>query len=663
MSSVSRRKQRIVSSCIPCYTKKQKCNRQYPCNHCTRRHKVEECAYIADPRSSHSPQGQGGVAAGAGLAQYNNQRQTPYVINDGGDGEDDRASNQETLADCFGYFEGSQSNTLELLRRFGVEQSNNLYGYRNDELCAEVLATARQEIESMPDRLILDFLVQYFFREVNWMYQLVHAPTFLTQYEAWWKQASVTRVLDVEFAVLVLEIGAYVTQFLPSPSYMADVIRGVPLADIRLHCTGSAHVLGTICSQADVAGSIIRVQHLCLAALRGQCEGNMKASWQKTASAVGVAHMIGIHRELPNSVSGEKVDFETEMRRRLFCNLYIIDFHFAACLDRPPTLSDRFCTTAPPKMHVALDVDNDGAPAAFMERVLQFKLAQFWNRQTSMSGPQDSYEPGTAESRYERFCTEFLPQVPAPFALIPNEKWDQVIPKIDQQRQLLHIAIYSSICNNFRSLLFLKSAHIRIFPEYQQGIIHQQKKSLTRAALGTLDAVKRLHQLLGATQTRLFPIVFHTFEAAVLLWALTHLSGTGRDADARSRHERSDIDSPEYSSFSRPIDPLELSQTNISHSRCVEAIKEAHERLEALAVSNIVAAAGARTLAKLLEQDNGTARLRSEPASVHTSPSNSTIFDAKVLEQVFDLPLPSPALMNEDIIWSPNMTTSDINMN
>lgn len=44
MQSSGGRKRRI-STCGPCYTRKQKCDRQYPCNHCTRRRRPEECVF------------------------------------------------------------------------------------------------------------------------------------------------------------------------------------------------------------------------------------------------------------------------------------------------------------------------------------------------------------------------------------------------------------------------------------------------------------------------------------------------------------------------------------------------------------------------------------------------------------------------------------------
>ncbi|KAK5625852.1 hypothetical protein RRF57_001568 [Xylaria bambusicola] len=626
MSPAAKRKQRTVSSCIPCYTKKQKCNRQYPCNHCTHRRRIEECIFSTHLHPSVSSQDTPDADPKATSAAV--PMDVPSTSDDQG-GVKARGSRQPTLAGCFGYFEGSQSNTLQLLRQFGVDESSLYRRHPSIELCTQELDAARSEIENMPARSILGFLVQYYFQEIHWMHQLVHPSSFLARFEAWWKLPPITRVLDVEFAILILEIGAYVSQFLPSPSYIADSIHGIPLAEIRLQCAKAAKVLGSICSQADHTGSVVRVQHMCFTALREQCEGNMKASWTSTVSAIRAAQMIGIDRGLQSSTSSfTRSCFEMEMRRQLFCNLYIMDL-----------------------LHVTGDVDNNGAPGVFMERVLQFRLAQFWNRQADIPHSSKSYDPCVAEERYEKFCLEFLTQLPAPFALVPNKKWDQDVPGLSRQRQLLHIAVYNSICNNFRSLLLMKPAQVFALPKYQQELLYRQKKYLIHAALGMLDAVKVLHQLLGTTQTRLFPIVFHTFEAAILLWGLTFHVRDGQNGvhtpECGALHTTDTL----WPSFTRPMGAPEATQTDTSHSRCVEAIQEAQDRLQRLAVFNSTAAAGAKALADLLCKQSEYPRSQSETASTQTPASTPTVFDTEILDQPINPPPSNLEFMSDSTIW------------
>ncbi len=99
-----------------------------------------------------------------------------------------------SLAESFGYFEDSESNTLALIQTvsslFGVrceEQTSNAktltcfqLGLARHEsshggspsLTPEAADEVHRRIECMPDRRILDFLVQFFVEEINWCVSL-----------------------------------------------------------------------------------------------------------------------------------------------------------------------------------------------------------------------------------------------------------------------------------------------------------------------------------------------------------------------------------------------------------------------------------------------------------------------------------------------------------
>ena len=101
--------------------------------------------------------------------------------------------------------------------------------------------------------------------------------------------------------------------------------------------------------------------------------------------------------------------------------------------------------------------------------------------------------------------------------------WDNALPKLPMQRQLLHIAIFDSVCWNFRPLLFLKFNQIRSLAPYKQVLLQSQKCRIGMAALKELEAVATLHSMFGGSYTRFAAIIFNTFEAATLLLCLcTH---------------------------------------------------------------------------------------------------------------------------------------------
>lgn len=182
----------------------------------------------------------------------------------------------------------------------------------------------------MPTRSILDFLLKFFVADVNWMSQLIHSPSFMYRYECWWNKRPVLTLDDVEFAVLTLRVCLLASQFLPSPSYTIDTIRGVPLTHIRDTCCDIANKLATISASVHLTGSLIRLQYTCLTGLNVACEGRAKESWEVLSSAIHMAQGLGYHKHATDGTvsspyNDDADELEQEMGRRTFYNLYIWD--------------------------------------------------------------------------------------------------------------------------------------------------------------------------------------------------------------------------------------------------------------------------------------------------------------------------------------------------
>lgn len=163
------------------------------------------------------------------------------------------------------------------------------------------------------------------------MKQVVHAPSFLTNYQQWWGKRKPLGVAYVEFAALILRICSYATQFLPSPTHIMDQIGGRPLADIRDTCSDVGRNLAMLCESLDWKGSLFRVQHILFAALKVSCEGRTDQFWEGIASASRAAQKAGVHTDTivlkesldPRNDSARELD--KEVRRRVFCSLFVLD--------------------------------------------------------------------------------------------------------------------------------------------------------------------------------------------------------------------------------------------------------------------------------------------------------------------------------------------------
>lgn len=445
------------------------------------------------------------------------------------------------------------------------------------------------------------------------MDQLVHLPWFLAKYQQWWMVQRVRLVTEVDFAILILRICSYASQFLPSPGYTLDKIRGILLADVRNTCDETADSLATISTAADCRGSSLRVQHLAFHGLRCRIEGNTTAFWEVLSRAVRVAHSVGIYSD--GARSRQDVDeVNREMERRTFCNLYIWDNMLSRQLDRIAFIPGCLRPGNWPQLHLLErgcggegkcdNIDRTvGAPDPFIERLLQARLADFWRSTGPIQGTE--YDMIAAEERYHQFCRNYLSQLPPAFALVdPDETWDKHFTKLPLQRQLLHIAIYESLCWNFRPLLLRRPlpqshndqyrAESLSIPTYKRVLLGSQERALAIAALHALDAAARLHALLGGCHTRLAGLIFSTFEAAVLLVYLCMDPLFPRDC----HHQNA----PPPGAFNIKMNPLHAEVRKFTRDGCIQAVQGALKRLRMLAEVSSMADVGGKTLTRLLNK-------------------------------------------------------------
>lgn len=256
-------------------------------------------------------------------------------------------------------------------------------------------------------------------------------------------------------------------------------------------------------------------------------------------------------------------------------------------LDRIPFLPAALDADNLPRMHLTPILDDDNAPEAFSERMLQARLAAFWRKFPSTSYTE--YDATATEEKYEQFCSEFLANMPAAFALEPSEQWDEQSRRLPIQRQILHIAIYESLCQNYRDLLLCTAAQVQRLPAYKQVLLASQKKALAVAALKVLDGVSKLHAKLGGSHTRFPGIILPTFEAAVIL------VGVCEDTEFPAGR----VDGPCHTS---KIDPLGSGTPHLSRQRCIQATSDALGRLRTLAEVSVMAEEGANALSCLLNE-------------------------------------------------------------
>lgn len=179
-------------------------------------------------------------------------------------------------------------------------------------------------LQSMPDRTATDLLIQHFLSDINWLYEMIYPTTFLENYNDWWSH-SCQSMDDVEFAALILRLCSYSAQSLPSKNYTADTILGKPISTIREQCDVTATALSNIAVLKENPSSITRVHQLFYRACYLKNEGQMKESWKVLSEAIREAHELGIHLELQKGKGRITSEYDLEMGKRTYWNLWLWD--------------------------------------------------------------------------------------------------------------------------------------------------------------------------------------------------------------------------------------------------------------------------------------------------------------------------------------------------
>ena len=244
-------------------------------------------------------------------------------------------------------------------------------------------------------------------------------------------------------------------------------------------------------------------------------------------------------------------------------------------------------------MHLPTEIDiGADAPDVSTERiVLRARLAQVMRN--CGSDKCSEYSAIAAEERYENFCSTFLQTMPPSFALQPDKQWDKHLPTLPMQRQLLHLAIFETLCWNFKPVLFQKPEQVRQLPEYKQVLTTLSKRALAAAALKLLEGASALHVMMGGSHTRYSGIIVPIFEAAVpLLCLCADKNFPGEVANGRSQTVKTD--------------PLGVGISNVTRAECMYAARDALNSLRTLAEVSQMAETGARTLARLIAVVDGS---------------------------------------------------------
>ncbi|KAF2233368.1 hypothetical protein EV356DRAFT_207909 [Viridothelium virens] len=603
-------KRKRVAACSQCYQKKQKCNHGYPCSNCIRRRLPELCTYSFTNTAAPQPEDSDLIAEShngphppdpsARSSRLSESRQASSSVPATSE-LDRKVSYQTSLSSCLGYFEGSKSNLFSLMEKFDLLNNQKLGSDFSAAVPDRMLPEIRACLDYYPKHSVVNCLIQHFFKEVNWIYEMIHPTLFLNRYEQWWRSFPGSNKESLEFGILILRICAYSAQFIPSKTHTTDELLGIPVDIIRTHCNRLATRLYRVCGELEGPQSLSCVHQLFYHACYVKNEGSIRDAWYALGTAVRVFQDLSVGLEEPLTSQTPINDLEKDMRRRAFWNLYIWDRFLSLVLGRSPCIpEDHTYRVDLPKMHVLpKNVNNVNAPDVFIERILQAKLSKFcFATVTQKPANSEIYNPSYVEEVYERLCHEFLAQLPPVLDLNdPDLQWDHQFPMLPRQRQMLRISVFAVLCQLFQPLLHLTLEQSQAMPQYKQDLIWTHRTQLVRAAICLLESVSRLHELMGGHRARFFLLSFFTFEPAMLL-AICLISAAPSHKvliQARAQNKRNSIFRD--MAFST-LHGMPRSAVTAAH--CRSHIEKAVERLTTLQDANVIAKIGMQKLHEVL---------------------------------------------------------------
>ena len=415
-------------------------------------------------------------------------------------------------------------------------------------------------LKKIPPRPVTDILIQHFFSDANWIYEMVCATTFTERYNEWWA-APCQSVDDIQFATLLLRLCSYTAQFLPSQNYTADTILGKSLSAIREQCHATAIALADTSIMNEGLPSITRIHEHFFHACYLKNQGSMKESWNKLSKAIIEAHELGIHLDSRKHNGRSVSEYDIEMGKRTYWNLWLWDKYvssllrqlssllwFSLCisgalywlcsgtlrttwmlivdhrfmsvvLGRWPLIPDQRCTVSLPQYVFGTpDVSHEDTPNRFSERRLQIDLAKIASSILSSKNGKPCIEPATIDEKMEMLKVDLIEKLPPAFRLDdPDEKWDEQLPHLGRQRQMFRISVFATICMLLRPMVIIPASAVRALSASDRKLVVKHRGSLIKAAMEMLDSVATLHSLMGGKQSRFFLLSFFTFEPSVLI--------------------------------------------------------------------------------------------------------------------------------------------------
>ncbi|KAF7544995.1 hypothetical protein G7Z17_g9522 [Cylindrodendrum hubeiense] len=406
MGDVSKDNAQARTACTECSRRKQKCNREWPCNHCQKRKVADKCRF----KDANQPAAEKAAQLKLRKRRLNHDASTDST---GSELEIDEA-------------EGDGIDAL------GYMPSHVLY-----ELTAHDEIVKSSSHEFMKDPKIfpsLERALQNFLNNVNYHYYIIYPPSFLEQYQQWWDTRADNRPLSVQWTCLLLMVCACASQYTDEAlQRKLEVDLGDTIQRITEQYHEAARELG---STIPIGYShLINVQQLLHSCYWFKSEARFVECWHVLNSAIREAQELSIHQE---SKADPMPEFELEICRRVW--------QISALLGRPMIIDRSECDVKLPSLVME---GTQHSPLTHMK--LQSGLIRTLYDRFGLT--RNVTEPEQVQE-YQGMVKEWIKSFPPPFDVhSPDKALDVSCPWIVLHRHYIRTMAFSMLLDPIRAFL------------------------------------------------------------------------------------------------------------------------------------------------------------------------------------------------------------------
>ncbi|KAF4338975.1 transcriptional regulatory [Fusarium beomiforme] len=470
----------LRSACTECHRRKQKCNRQWPCNSCQKRKVADQCRFRDDSKA--------GSGEDAWSASVEVKRKRDLL------GEEDESdSDVGDVLEAIGY------GRLHLLTRLD-QDSGSTKPSEQYRLDPKNSAKLQRALDILPPRPVVDSLIQSFLDVINFYYYIVYPPYFSKEYARWWDDYTNGRTVGVQWTCLLLMVCACSVQHVDGQlrSKIENDV-GETVKELTQKYHDAARELHSAIPVGY--GHVYTVQYLLHSCYWFKAEARFAECWQVLGDVVREAQLINLHKKPEGQLPG----FELEMKRRLWCIVDSWDWLVSSLLARPMLIDRSECDVGLPSLTL-----EDYPVSPMLHLKLQAELVSLiFNR----FGPPKILTDPDEIREYQGILEGFMKTFPPEYALDhPNTPTNEDFPWIALHRHYMHTCTLSIALGPFRGYM-AKSMKKESSPvddiEFRETGIDY--------ALRLMEAVHRFFEYVWTRDTTFHFVPFCIFDTAALL--------------------------------------------------------------------------------------------------------------------------------------------------